>query len=60
MIKREQLYRWIDEVIDQRITFGNNEDLDIPEVSELDSEQLVYLRDSIDSMVEFILVEIIR
>lgn len=50
MIKREQLYRWIDEVIDQRITFGNNEDLDIPEVSELDSEQLAYLRDSIDSM----------
>ena len=50
MINREQLYKWIDEVINKRITFGNNEDLDLPEVNELDAEKLAYLRDYIDSM----------
>tara|TARA_B100001939_G_C16926471_1_gene611882 strand:- start:1495 stop:2013 length:519 start_codon:yes stop_codon:yes gene_type:complete len=50
MISREQFYRWIDEVIDQRIMFGENEELDIPEISEMDAEQLAFLRDTIDSM----------
>ena len=50
MISREQFYRWIDEVIDQRIMFGDNEELDIPEISEMDAEQLAFLRDTIDSM----------
>lgn len=50
MISREQFYKWIDEVIDQRIMFGDNEELDIPEISEMDAEQLAFLRDTIDSM----------
>tara|TARA_R100001460_G_scaffold97509_2_gene140107 strand:- start:569 stop:1087 length:519 start_codon:yes stop_codon:yes gene_type:complete len=50
MIKREKFYRFIDEVIDQRITFGENEELDIPEITEMSAEQLAYLRDTIDSM----------
>tara|TARA_R100000231_G_C5310289_1_gene160224 strand:- start:364 stop:882 length:519 start_codon:yes stop_codon:yes gene_type:complete len=50
MIKREKFYRFIDEVIDQRITFGENEELDIPEISEMSAEELAYLRDAIDSM----------
>lgn len=50
MIKREKFYRFIDEVIDQRITFGDNEELDIPEISEMSAEELAYLRDTIDSM----------
>jgi len=50
MISRETLYRWIDEVIDQRIRFGENEELDIPEIDELEADQLAYLRDTIDTM----------
>ena len=42
MISREQFYKWIDEVIDQRIMFGDNEELDIPEISEMDAEQLAF------------------
>lgn len=50
MIKREKFYRWIDEVIDQRINFGDNEELDIPEIDDMDADQLAYLREMIDSM----------
>lgn len=50
MIKRETLYRWVDEVISQRIKYGTEEHPDIPEIDELSDEQLAYLRDAIDSM----------
>ncbi|MEL1224551.1 MAG: hypothetical protein VW522_09905, partial [Candidatus Neomarinimicrobiota bacterium] len=50
MIKREKFYRWIDEVIDQRINFGDNEELDIPEIDDMDADQLAYFREMIDSM----------
>lgn len=50
MINREEFYKLIDEVKDQRINFGDNEDLDIPEISEMDAEQLAYLREVIDTM----------
>ena len=50
MISKEQFYNWIDEVVSQRLSYGNEEDLDIPEVNELSTEELAYLRDQIDSM----------
>lgn len=50
MISREEFYKLVDTVINQRINFGDNEELDIPEVDEMDAEQLAYLRETIDTM----------
>lgn len=50
MIDRDRFYKIVDEVINQRINFGDNEELDIPEIDNMDAEQLAYLRETIDSM----------
>jgi len=50
MINREEFYKLIDEVKNQRINFGDNEDLDIPEIADMDADQLAYLREAIDTM----------
>ena len=50
MISKEQFYNWIEEVVNQRISYGGEEDLDIQEINDLSTEELAYLRDQIDSM----------
>ena len=50
MISRERFINFLNEVKNQRITFGDNEELDFPEIDEMEADELAYLRDSIDSM----------
>ena len=50
MISKEQFYNWIEEVVNQRISYGGEEELDIQEINDLSTEELAYLRDQIDSM----------
>lgn len=47
-ISREEALRIIDVAKSQRQTFGDNEELDLEDVNEMNTEQLVFLRDQLD------------
>lgn len=49
-INRTYLINKLNDVRNQRFSFGNNEDIDLEEVNDLETTELVLLRDEIDNM----------
>ena len=49
-INRVYLINKLNEVRDQRFSFGENEDIDIEEVNNLDTRDIILLRDEIDNL----------
>ena len=49
-INRTYLVNKLNDVRNQRFSFGNNEDIDLEEVNDLETTDLVLLRDEIDNM----------
>lgn len=49
-INRTYLINKLNDVKNQRFSFGNNEDIDLEEVNDLETTELVLLRDEIDNM----------
>ena len=49
-INREYLVNKLNEVKDQRFNFGENEDIDIEEVNNLETRDIILLRDEVDNL----------
>ena len=49
-INRDFLVSKLQEVKDQRMSYGNNEDVELEDVNNLDTKQLILLRDEVDNL----------
>ena len=56
-INREYLVNKLNEVKDQRFNFGENEDIDIEEVNNLDTRDIILLRDEVDNNADIRLLK---
>ena len=49
-INRAYLVSKLQEVKDQRMSYGNNEEVELEDVNELETKNLVLLRDEVDNL----------
>ena len=49
-INRDYLVSKLQEVKDQRMSYGNNEEVELEDVNELETKNLVLLRDEVDNL----------
>ena len=49
-INRDFLVSKLQEVKDQRMSYGNNEDVELEDVNNLDTKELILLRDEVDNL----------
>ena len=47
-VSRDEAFEVIKEAFNQRQSYGNNEELDLEDVNNMTTEQLVFLRDQLD------------
>tara|TARA_B100000900_G_scaffold416226_1_gene450275 strand:+ start:1133 stop:1684 length:552 start_codon:yes stop_codon:yes gene_type:complete len=49
-INRDWLINKLNDIKDQRMSFGNNEDVEVEDVNNLDTTELILLRDEVDNL----------